>query len=117
MFSLLVSVVFYRCIEKRHSKSFFATFLVEQLLLPSICKLSCINVLIRFKIWGFSGIFPAYDYYILLPFLFIIGQRTIQKLHLKCHLKPEHIHLVKDKCFPHLSILISLPHIIYFIHL
>ena len=25
--------------------------------------------------------------------LFIMGKRTIQKLHLKCHLKPEHIYI------------------------
>ena len=106
---LLVSVTFYQWIENRHSKPFlqhFSTF-VETLLKScrKITALSCINFFIGFKIWSFSEDISAYDYYILVPFLFIIGQRTIQK-QLKCHLKPEHRHLVKEKCFTHLFILI-----------
>ena len=64
MFLLLMSVTFYRCIEKRHSKSFLPHFLtfVEFLLnscrkitAASVWKLSCIHFLIGFKMWGFSG--------------------------------------------------------------
>ena len=56
--------------------------------------------------WALAGIFLAYEYFNLLPFLFIIEQRIIQKLQLKCHLKPERRHLVKDKFFQNLFILI-----------
>ena len=127
MFLLLVSVTFYRCIEKRHSKPFFATILdfllkawwshVEILLLASVCKLCWINVLIGFRMWDFSGDISCPRLLHFITLLFIIGQRTIQQLQLKCHLKPEHRHLVKEKCLPHLFIIIWLPHIIYFVHL
>ena len=39
---------------------------------------------------------------ILLPFLLISGQRTVQKLQPKCHLKAEYRRLLKDKCLLHI---------------
>ena len=91
---LLVSVTFYRCIEKRQSKLFlphFSTF---------------VEILKGFKMSGFSGDISCLQLLHFIIILFKIRQRTIQKLQLKCHLKPTHRHLVKDKCFPYLFILI-----------
>ena len=64
MFLLKVSMTFYRCTEKRHSKSFLPHFSTSveillkswgKLLLASACKLRCINFLIGFKMLGFKG--------------------------------------------------------------
>ena len=88
--------------RKKAWQIIFATFLdfcgnlveVEKSLLASVCKLSCINFLTGFKMRGFSGDNSCLR---LLRFittvLFIIGQRTIQKLQFKCHLKSEDRHL------------------------
>ena len=85
MFLLLMSVTFYRCIQKMHSKSVLPHFSAfEEILLKScrksvvayVCKLNFINFLMGFKIWGFSWNFlpsiTTFSYHL----LFILGQRT-----------------------------------------
>ena len=76
--------------------------------MASVCKLSCINFLIGFKMWDFSGDISCLRLlHFSTTFLFITGQITTQKLQLKCHLKPEHRHLesVSRRCLGQNSVI------------
>ena len=86
MFVLLVSVTFYRCIDKCTANyvchisrlSWKYCCHIEKSLMTSVCKLKCTNVSILFKILGFNRDWQQLQHSVII-FLFILPHIILYK--------------------------------------